>query len=93
MKRSIVLLVTLAVLFSAGGAALAQTGSGYDLTWWTADGGGGTASSSGYTLMGTAGQPDAGAILGGGYTLSGGFWAVAAQATTQRRTYLPVVLK
>ena len=35
-------------------AALAQTAGGYDLTWWTVDGGGGTVSGGGYALMGTA---------------------------------------
>ncbi|RLC99446.1 MAG: hypothetical protein DRI77_02755 [Chloroflexi bacterium] len=57
------------------GVVSAQTGGGYDLTWWTVDGGGGSLSGGGYTLMGTAGQPDAGSVGGGGYTLSGGFWA------------------
>ncbi len=54
--------------------ALAQSG-GYDLSWWTVDGGGGSLSSGGYTLSGTAGQPDAGVLEGSGYTLTGGFWS------------------
>ncbi len=71
-------LLTLAL----GGIVLAQTGGGYDLTWWTVDGGGGTVSGAGYTLMGTAGQPDAGAPLtGGGYTLTGGFWQPEVEST------------
>jgi uncharacterized repeat protein (TIGR01451 family) len=62
-------------------APLAVAQEGYDLSWWTVDGGGGasTTLSVGYTLAGTAGQPDAGdhagATAGGGtYTLQGGFW-------------------
>ena len=49
--------------------------SGYDLSWWTVDGGGGTWSSGGsLALGGTAGQPDAGDLAGGAYALQGGFW-------------------
>ena len=44
----------------------AQSGPGYDLSWWTVDGGGITPNdSSGYTLGGTAGQPDAAGWSGG----------------------------
>lgn len=94
MKHSFLLMAALFLLCYAGGVALAQTGGGYDLTWWTADGGGGVVSGGGYILLGTVGQPDAGALSGGGYTLSGGFWATAAQAPTlPNKTYLPLVLK
>lgn len=54
--------------------ASAQSGGGYDLTWNTFDGGGGTSTGSGYSLSGTIGQADAGTMSGGGYTLNGGFW-------------------
>ena len=76
--------------------ALAQDGyqvarSGYDLSWWTADGGGYTFSTGpGYSLGGTIGQPDAGALTGPGYTLSAGFWPGGAAAY---RVYLPLVLR
>jgi len=55
----------------------AQTGGGYDLTWSSFDGGGGTSSSGSYTLSGSIGQPDASLASGAGYTLSGGFWLAA----------------
>jgi hypothetical protein len=69
-----------------------ETGSaGYQLTWWTADGGGGTMVGSGaYTLSGTAGQPDAGVVEGNGYTLSGGFWTGGGMPY---RVYLPLVIR
>ena len=70
----------------------AQTDDGFDLSWWTVDGGGGTSQSSGYTLSGTAGQADAGALSGGGYTLSGGFWG-GKVAPDQHRIFVPVVLR
>lgn len=49
---------------------------GYDLSWYTIDGGGFTFSiGGGYELGATIGQPDAGApMIGGGYELTGGFW-------------------
>lgn len=66
--------------------------SGYDLSWWTVDSGGGTASGGPYTLTGTVGQPDVGTLTGDGYTLSGGFWGAGAVAA-EYKVYLPVVLR
>ena len=54
--------------------ASAQSGGGYDLTWNTIDGGGGTSTGGAYSLSGTIGQPDAGSMSGGAYALNGGFW-------------------
>ena len=79
------MLVTLAVLLAV--PILAQTGGGYDLTWNSIDGGGGTSSSSGYTLSGSIGQPDASLASGAGYTLSGGFWLAADGPSL----FLPVI--
>jgi len=76
---------------SLAGVAVAQTGGGYDLTWSTVDGGGGSSSGGGYTLDGTIGQADAGTLSGGGYTLGGGFWAGVAAAIYN--LFLPLVLK
>jgi hypothetical protein len=100
MKRySLVLLFSLAVagLLLAGSRAGAA-GNGlasvlsapFDLSWWTADGGGQTATSGGnYTLGGTTGQADAGALGGGNYSLSGGFWNSAVAAGTATPTPPP----
>ena len=82
-------LVTIALLLIVS-TALAR--SGYDLSWWTVDGGGGTASGGSYTLVGTIGQPDAGILTGGDYTLGGGFWGGGAVAA-EYNVYLPLVLK
>ena len=55
--------------------------TGYDLSWYTIDGGGATSSTGGsYSLGGTIGQPDAGVLSGGTYTLNGGFWGGASIA-------------
>jgi len=69
---------TLALL-SAGlvSIAVAQVGGTYDLSWNTADGGGGTSAGGTYALSGTIGQCDAGVMSGGSYTIQGGFWGGA----------------
>jgi len=85
-------LVTL--LVGGGLVAYAQTGGGYDLTWWTVDSGGETVAIGGeYTLLTTAGQPDADPVASGGgeYTLLSGFWPSAKPA--YNLLYLPLVLK
>jgi hypothetical protein len=59
-------------------STLAYPEDGYEVSWWTVDGGGQSVSSEGrYTLGGTAGQCDAGILGGGDYTLVGGFWSGA----------------
>jgi len=77
LSRVILLLALLvAPLALAPGAAQAQTGGGYDLTWNTQDGGGIVVSKGGaYELGGTIGQSDASVShTGGQYDLRGGFW-------------------
>jgi hypothetical protein len=88
------LLALVASLLVGGGlAAYAQTGGGYDLTWWTVDGGGETGiSGGGYTVLSTAGQPDAEVpISGGEYTLLSGFWPEAVVPPGD--IFLPIILK
>jgi len=81
----------LATLLLLTSLALAHSSNSYDLSWWTVDGGGGTASGGSYTLTGTMGQPDAGTLSGGDYTLGGGFWGPGA-VTVGYKVYLPLVL-
>ena len=55
-KREVLsLALALAMGLLLAGVTLAQTGGGYDLSWWTLDGGEGKVEGDGYTLMGTAG--------------------------------------
>jgi hypothetical protein len=63
---------------------------GYNLSWWTVDGGGSSVSNGGksYTLDGTVGQPDTAVWAGDGYTLFGGFWGDVKIAPL----YLPLIL-
>ena len=104
------LLLAVAALLAGGVVALAPHGAGaiqaqpkgndsilspgYDLSWWTADGGGATFSTGGgYTLGGTIGQPDPGLLAGGDYNLGGGFWGGGAPAEGLHRIYLPLVMR
>jgi hypothetical protein len=92
-KRTTLLLIgaRAASLLLVSGMVHAQTGDGYDLTWWTVDGGGGESSGDGYRLTGTAGQPEPGpALVGDGYTLVSGFWPAAAAS---HELYLPLVIR
>ena len=94
MKTRTAVLAAVVALLLLGSVALAQSGGGYDLSWWTVDGGGATFSTGGgYTLGGTAGQPDAGELAGGSYILGGGFWGGGAVLEVGPEVYLPVIMK
>ena len=93
LRKWVPLLLLGVLLLLPASAVLAQSGGGYDLSWWTAEGGGYTWSTGdGYSLGGTVGQADAHtqALTGGGYTLVGGFWPGAA---AQYTVYLPLILR
>ncbi len=64
-----------------GNRQIAGAGDGFDLSWHTVDGGGGTSSGGGFVVRGTIGQPDAGDLTGGEFTLRGGFWQAAGCGT------------
>ena len=94
--RRISFLLAIVCLLLVAGSAMAQTGGGYDLTWSTVDGGGGTVAGGGYTLIGTAGQPEPGpSLTGGDYTLLSGFWSAggAISPPTDEYLYLPLVVR
>jgi hypothetical protein len=92
MRRRLVLFVGIsALLLAVGGGVLAQ--GGYELSWWTVDGGGAYSAGGGYEINGTAGQPDAGVLAGGGYTLGGGFWQGGTVVLPPFHVYLPLVVR
>jgi hypothetical protein len=93
VRRCLILLVVAcALLTPVGLVGLAQ--GGYDLSWWTVDGGGYTYSSGGgYEIGGTIGQPDSGVLAGGSYTLGGGFWRGGVMVLTRYHAYLPLVVR
>ena len=97
MKRRTILILATAVLLLAATAAIAnnvqaQPGGGYDLTWSTIDGGGGTSSGGVYSLSGTIGQPDAGVMSGGAFNLEGGFWS-GGLTNDLLKLFLPLLLR
>ena len=80
MRKWLLTLTVLAAAMLLATAARAQSGGGYDLSWWTIDGGGITFTTGGtFNLGGTVGQPDASsALTGGAFSLTGGFWFTPA---------------
>ena len=95
------LLVAAVGLFLAlsrpSGARLSQ---GYDLSWWTVDGGGSTfveggmrSASGALSLSGTAGQPDAGLMGGGACELESGYLPGGQTFRQPRLLYLPAILR
>ncbi len=64
--------------------------TGYEISWYTVDGGGAQNLTGGsYSLSGTIGQPDAGSQSNGSYTLNGGYWV----DVFGYRLNLPIILK
>jgi hypothetical protein len=69
---------------------------GYEINWWTIDGGGGESESAGgeYSIKGTIGQPDASnKTEGGTYALRGGFWVEGILSIFEYLINLPLVLR
>jgi hypothetical protein len=66
--------------FLSAGAIVAQTGGGYDLSWFR-PAPGGASSGGAYTLGAVAGLADASRLSGGGYDLEVGFLVAAPTAT------------
>ena len=92
-----ILLAVCCALLALAPLAVAQSDGGYDLSWWTVDGGGGALAGTGatgtYTLNGTVAQSDTAVLAGGGYTLAGGFWAGGAAPAPRHYIYLPLVVR
>jgi len=80
MRKWRLTLTILAAAMLLATATHAQSGGGYDLSWWTIDSGGVTFAAGGtFYLGGTIGQPDASNVLtGGAFSLTGGFWFMTA---------------
>jgi hypothetical protein len=77
-------------LSAAASPGAAPRAAGYEISWYTVDGGGAMNVTGGtYSLSGTIGQYDAGRLSGGTYTLLGGFWVEFGGF----RLYLPLIMK
>ena len=64
MKKAIVFGGLLILTLLGFSYAFAQAGGGFDLSWFTIDGGGGISTGGDFSLSGTIGQPDAGVLSG-----------------------------
>ncbi len=100
MKRKTILTMLTLALLTAFFALNVRVGyaepsaapraAGYEISWYTIDGGGAQDLVGGtYTLSGTVGQFDAGMQSGGTYTLNGGYWV----DVFGYRLYLPLILR
>jgi hypothetical protein len=85
--RRTIACVMLAALLLATAGALAQS-NGFDLSWFTADGGGGASQGGSFVVAGTIGQPDAGVMTGGPFLLEGGYWTGVGGPIS---VFLPIV--
>ena len=94
VARYLILVLLAFVLIGLQPAVLAHAQAGYDLNWWTVDGGGVTSPTGvGYSLGGTVGQVDAATWRGSnGYALSGGFW-MRREAAATYEIYLPIIVR
>lgn len=96
-KRKTILIVILTLVLvvpTLVGATKAVAATGYEINWWTIDGGGGESTGGDYTLKGTIGQPDASDTTSGGdYTLRGGFWVEGILTIVEFIVNLPLVLR
>jgi hypothetical protein len=93
MKRKwlIPIILTIAALLFVATIAYAQ--EGFDLSWWSVDGGGDRSGGGAYTLLGVAGQPDAGLLHGGDFSLAGGYLGGAVALPPTQHLFLPLVIR
>lgn len=91
MRRRPLAIVGLALLPASlvASGAVAQVGGGYDLSWFSLPGGGGTSQGGQYALTGAIGQPFASTLTGGTYTVQSGF--VGGGSSRSYRLVLPYV--
>ena len=106
MKRKLILLLSVALLFTltggalrlAQGTALAQTGGNYDVEWHVIGSAGDQfVSGGGYQIGFTLAQDTPPLISSGGsYQIAQGYWAGGAggsSAPGDNEIYLPIILK
>jgi hypothetical protein len=93
MRRKISIIVLLIALLLLSTAVVNSFMSdGFQLNWWTVDGGGGVSTGGEFLLQGTAGQHDAGDLQGGRFTLAGGFWQPLDREPVLEKLMLPLVI-
>ena len=86
------MVLVVAALTSFGYQAFAQGSAGFEIPWYTFDGGGGQSQGARFTVSGTIGQPDAGYASDGAYAAHGGFWSWLGSLVLEE-LHLPMILK
>src|SRR5512137_2270644 len=92
--RRISMLLTLIVLLTLVGSALAMSSASYRLDWYTplTGGGGGSASSASYAVNLTVGQTAIGPAASSSYRAGLGYWYGLGEVIAQQfRSFLPAV--
>ena len=75
MRRKVVFLICMVVIFATAGVVLSQSSANYRLDRFVIAGGGGSSSSAAYGVKGTVGQALAhDASASSSYRVEGGFW-------------------
>jgi hypothetical protein len=93
--RNLTIVALLAIAFAivlVGGAASAQMGDGFDLSWNVMGGGGagGPLTGDGFSLRSTLGQTAIGSFSDTSYQFDNGYWAAGER---EYRIYLPLVMR
>ncbi len=83
--------IVLLILVVSAVLVVNAMGGGFQVNWFSIDGGGGASSGGDYAIGGNVGQVDAGTLTGGDYTVSGGIWA--GSVNTGYAIYLPSIRK
>ena len=92
IRSAFVLSVGLLVSFSTNASAAAATG--FEISWWTVDGGAGVSTGGGFGVTGTIGQPDAAPRLTDGcWSVDPGFWGAYAVVATPGAPTLRIRLR
>jgi hypothetical protein len=93
-RRLVTFFLAAALLaLAAGAVVLAQTSTGFDLSWHVVGSGGGESGSAGYQVQGTMGQAITSPPTSDspGFVVSSGYW-VGSLAVGGTTVYLPLIV-
>jgi hypothetical protein len=93
MKKATIFLMLVLLLFLVVAFAFQQ---GYEINWWSVDGGAGTSTGDGFSVSGIIGQPDAGpAMSSDTYTVTGGYWHAGLDPVIHgdQLVFLPLLMR
>ena len=94
MKKTAVGFIVVLLLLAA--VVVSAVDLGYEVKWWSINGGAQISSGDGFSLTGIAGQPEAGpGMTGDDFTVSGGYWSGDLEPVqpADGAIFLPVIQK